>query len=239
MNQFNVYDIFGYLLPGALVVIVSLVAFSQYVSISLQPTLGESAILVVVCYIVGHFVRASVADRIKGLKPSAEILAPDDRTFPDEIKTRIIESLAGVFSVSQTSHPDLAKEQQYYFDLAYALIVQKNAAGYTPIYNSLYALYRGLLAASGLSSMIVIGSLFVLLRSANLTPERLVLHLVSFGILAYLTWGLPFIVPSPLRKQFDRYARLFAASVYRNFLVWYQTCEAADDARTSKGSSSL
>ena len=229
MSQFNVYDIFGYLLPGAVVVVVCLAAFSQYVPISLQPTLGESAVLIVVCYIVGHFLRASIADKIKAVRPSEDILSAGNRTFTEEIKSQIGDGLVSIFSAPSSRSYSLTNDQQQYFNLAYALIVQKNAAGYTPIYNSLYALYRGLLAASGLSSVIVIVSFSFSLCSGP-DFQRVILHLLSFVVLGYLTWGVPFRnKKSPLRTQFDKYSELFAASVYRNFLVWYQTRDASSD----------
>ena len=191
-----------------------------------------------VCYLLGHVLRATTGEEIRSRKYSEKLLAPSDesppetKVFSEELKRQIVEALVQTFR-PQLSPQDLQSSsgtQQEFFDLAYALVIQRNLAGYTSLYNSLYALYRGLLAGSrwgGFLSFVYL--LFYLLwwLCRGVFQVQLVTFLVLLPIFAYLGYGNPLRTnqESPLKKQFERYARLFAASVYRSFLSWYLTQE--------------
>ena len=235
MSQFNVYDIFGYLLPGALVVAVFFFALSGVVSplpdlLSIEGSLA----LVVLAYLAGHFLRASIGEWIKSTRPSEWLLSDEEdqkeAKFTQAIKEEIRLAISATFSPGS---PMVAGAQQQYFDLAYALIVAKNCAGNVPIYNSLYALYRGLIAACWLSlvilpSFVVLAIVFAWALHQPLSGSWLGLSIVLFFLLLYLA-GFPKKMTerrkleTPLGEQLDVYTNRFAKGVYECFLAWYCT----------------
>ena len=99
-------------------------------------------------------------------------------------------------------------------------------AGYVPLYNSLYALYRGMIAAArwavALSaiflSLYLIDILYCGRSDLNLLS---VLFAVFLPLFSWLGWG------KPLKNRFDYYAKLFAVSVYRIFWTWHITSSAS------------
>ncbi|MDA1189893.1 MAG: hypothetical protein O2854_09515, partial [Chloroflexi bacterium] len=193
-------------------------------------SLGEGVAVLLACYVLGHALRATISEHIKSTKPSRELLSPRTETsdaskiFSAPQKERIIRVLNSSFSLDLPAQPN-GDQQQEAFRLAYTAIVQNDVAGYVPLYNSLYALYRGLLAASMLSSAILAVSLiswaYRIGRGVPLTAHAYATA-VFFLLFTYLAWGGPRL-KSPLLVQFNSYAQSFAKSVYVNFLVWRQT----------------
>ena len=224
MSQFNVYDIFGYLLPGAVVVGVLLFVFSPFDDLSSAGSFGGGLAMLLACYVAGHLLHATVGQRISAVRPSAELLSPDCFEFSPQQKTTITRALNSTFELDLPSDPN-EEQQQAAFDLAYATVIQHDAAGYVPLYNSLHALYLGLLAASRVSFVVLAVDLaYFLGRSFEWTLD-LALYGIAVLFVSYLAWSIPLMKPSPLRRQFDHYAGIFAISVYRNFLVWHRTKE--------------
>ena len=77
MSQFNVYDIFGYLLPGAVVVGVLLFVFSPFDDLSSAGSFGGGLAMLLACYMAGHLLHATVGQLISAVRPSAELLSRD------------------------------------------------------------------------------------------------------------------------------------------------------------------
>ena len=221
MSQFNVYDIFGYLLPGSVVVGVVLFVFWPFADLDGMSSLADGLAMLLGCYVLGHILRATIGQYVKSIKPSRQLLSPASTIFSAPQKERIIRALNTSFSLGLPAQPD-GDQQQEAFSLAYAAIVQNDVAGYVPLYNSLYALYRGLLAASMLASIIL--AVNVCYWIGRGFPPTLHDHtsVVLVLLFSYLAWGGPRL-KSPLRVQFDSYAQSFAIGVYRNFLAWRQT----------------
>jgi hypothetical protein len=208
--------------PGAAVVGALLFVLSPFTDLSTVGSFGGGLALLLGCYIVGHVLRATVGEWVKPVKPSAELLSSGSEAFSAVEKARIVRTLNSAFTLDLPEEPN-DKQQQAAFDLAYTTIVQHNVAGYVPLYNSLYALYRGLLAASWVSWVIVSAHLAYWVGRGFPITLHTGTSVVLFVVLFLLSWGVPGLQPSPLRKQLDRYARTFALAVYRNFLVWRGT----------------
>ena len=242
MSQFNVYDIFGYMLPGSVVVGVLLFVVWPFADLSNMSSLGGGVAMLLGCYVVGHVLQATVGQTVKGIVVSKYLLSSTpangadtqkekiSKIFSHLQKANIIELLNSVFNLELPAEPS-ADEQQKAFDLAYAAIIQHGVAGYVPLYLSLYALYRGLLVSSIVSCVILAANVVYYIGRgfpSTLHAYVMVVLLVLFSCLCVPhPWQTESALTGPrhqssLRIQFDKYAKEFAVGVYLNFLVWRQ-----------------
>lgn len=111
--------------------------------------------------------------------------------------------------------------------MCYTLIVQEGAALHTEIFNGVYSLYRGMIAATNIAILI----------SAVITTKHVLLLLLPLFVTSvpptpfwffsdfHLSAGLATLISSllvlhPMKERFKRFAQHFANSVYRSFYVW-------------------
>jgi hypothetical protein len=234
LDKLNFYDLLGYLLPGATVILV-LYWISRYefgVSLpDLQGDFGSSVFFIGMSYVVGQLVHGvgsawenSSNSAYGGLRLSERLLSDEcycdiQYPFPSEVKERIFVSAAEVFAIARDKPREI-------FEHAYALIVQKGLDQHTEIFLALNGLARSMLVVSWIG----------LIVSAALTAKQITLEvLTNAGVALPPTWvpNLPqllmgcvliasFLVAEGLmRRAFHRFRMYFATSVYYNFLAWY------------------
>ena len=158
-------------------------------------------------------------------------MSSEDQCLSSTHKKKLIQALIATFQWTpvRVDEGDLdlsPKEQQELFDFAYTLVIQMGVAGYVPLYNSLYALYRGMIPAARWAvtlsaiflSLYLIDILYLGRSDLNLLS---VLFAVFLPLFSWLGWG------KPLKNRFDDFAKRFAVSVYRNFWSWYITSSAS------------
>ena len=93
MSQFNVYDIFGYLLPGTAVAGVFLFVVGPFVDLTGMSSLGGGVAMLLGCYLVGHVLRSTIGQAVKPIQPSPELLSPGSPIFSALQKESIIRAL--------------------------------------------------------------------------------------------------------------------------------------------------
>lgn len=238
-NKFNFYDFIGYVIPGSLACVflywLFVGFFAVLVSVDLK-SFGESILFLGLAYFLGHLVQA-YGNRIeaKAVKNwggwfSEQFLRDDNLYFTPAFKSSLRDAINKVFG-DQTDFgsSDQKARRQELFNLCYSLIVQESAALHTEIFNGVYSLYRGMLAATNIgifvSTLITVKQLILLLLpSFNFgVPSSPFWYFSDFhfgiGIAALLFFLL---IRKPLTERFKRFAQHFANSVYRNFYVWFK-----------------
>jgi len=239
-TKFNFYDFVGYVIPGALLLGLLYWASISFFALPLTvkvDSIGESILFVASSYFAGHLVQALgnvlEAREVKkwGGWYSVQFLRDSDTHYTPQFKReikRIAEKMFGLSPEAETTN-SVSKDKRYQeiFNLCYALIVQEGAATHTEIFNGIYSLYRGMLAAVWIGLVI---SLAIFLKASILAVLALVkaqlpqgdlfkanATLIAFSALASILFGLCI---RPIRKRFARFGWRFADSVYRNFYVW-------------------
>lgn len=238
-TKFNFYDFIGYIIPGSFVLFLlywfAIAGLCIPIEIEFK-SFGESVIFLIAAYFFGNITQAignsieSRAVKKWGGWFSEQYLRPDNTFYSPEFKKALNEALRKVFSLAENATTDekiLKNKRQEYFNLAYSLIVQENAALHTEIFNGIYSLYRGMLAAVWIgiivNGIVIIKNLALWYWSSTKFPES-VFFVFDENNLEYSALFLVFLilVVNPLKSRFRRFGGHFANSVYRNFYAWYR-----------------
>lgn len=239
-SKFNFYDFVGYVIPGALILLLLywfILGFFNLELLIKVTSIGESLLFLAASYFLGHLIQAlgNLIEKKQVEKWggwfSEQFLRDDNEYYTPEFKSKLKECAQEIFGLSLNSSSEdeqiKKNKRQETFSLCYSLVVQEDAAIHTEIFNGIYSLYRGLLASvwvgvvvSGIISLKhLLWFLFSLLdwtlpKSEFFYFEKLQLEL---GI-AFLIFFI--VTIRPLESRFKRFAKHFANSVYRNFYVW-------------------
>lgn len=238
LDKFNFYDLLGYLLPGATVVLtlywLGLVALG--LPLNLPPSdFGSSVFFLGLSYLVGqlvHNIASIYEERInratKGQRLSERLLLKDrtrigpgeGRPFSDDLTDRILKAVDKVWG----SHADLAEV----FEECYALIVGQGVAQHTEIFLALNGLARSMIVASSVG--VLVGAWLVwnqielyAMHIAGISQPSMGIWSLSqqqllFGSIA--TVGFALTIPI-WHRMFASFRAYFASSVYYSFLAWY------------------
>jgi hypothetical protein len=238
-NKFNFYDFIGYVIPGMLACIFLYWLLVGILSLPIEvelKSLGESILFLGLAYFFGHLVQAygnsieTEAVKKWGGWFSDQLMRDDNSYFTPSFKTDLRSAMKKVFGdptdVGGDDQNQKARRQEL-FNLCYSLIVQEGAALHTEIFNGVYSLYRGMLAATNIgiitSVIIIIKHLIILILNCFKisVPSSPIWTFSGFhlgiGIGALLLFLL---IHHPLEARFERFAQHFANSVYRSFYVW-------------------
>jgi hypothetical protein len=147
-EQLNFYDIFGYLIPGAVVVGCALLLVDATFPDTTSDLGGVSGVeltgLLFLAYLVGHIVQA-VARRIEpplnaimwGGWPSEALLRPDDKRFTTEFKIALRKLVADRYAI-----PDKASAGDV-FAICYSYVIQNGIRRRVEAFLGLSGLSRG------------------------------------------------------------------------------------------------
>jgi hypothetical protein len=114
-EQLNFYDIFGYIMPGAVVVGCALLLVSATFPDATSDLSGASAVevtgLLFLAYLVGHIVQVPAGRIEQALNrmlwrgwPSEALLRPDDKRFTPEFKTALRRLVADRYALPETAN---------------------------------------------------------------------------------------------------------------------------------------
>jgi len=240
-NKFNFYDFIGYVIPGSLGC-VFLYWFSEgFFGFSLHlevKSIGESILFLGLAYFIGHLIQtygnAIEKSAVRGWGGwfSEQFLRDDNSYYTPVFKSALRESMKTVFGESAelgTNDETQRTRRQELFNLCYTLIVQEGAALHTEIFNGVYSLYRGMIAATNIGiivSAVITAKHILLLLLPLLTisvPSSPFWFFSDFhlgvGIGAFIS---SILIRRPMKERFKRFAQHFANSVYRSFYVWFK-----------------
>lgn len=135
-SKFNIYDQIGYLMVGAITVIVLCFDLYYFFELSFIPPLNIDNFLVwfVIAYFLGHLTQgiANLINKIKFLN----FLIPEKKDEFSESEVEILQKAKKYFGLEKQDNNQLWK-------LCQMLTSIKDITGYIQSFNACYGLYRG------------------------------------------------------------------------------------------------
>ena len=159
IKQFNFYDIYGYLLPGILLIGLFWLPIGVLTQAWPDQDLSKALFLSVLAYIAGHilqsiaisFVPSTVRDRNNRQRfPSDLLLDKGDSRFGEKVKEQLATHVLDLFGIALEvkqdwdGKGDLSKNRNDAFFQARSYLIAKQAARYAEQFEGLYAMMRGL-----------------------------------------------------------------------------------------------
>ncbi|HEX3671200.1 MAG TPA: hypothetical protein VHT92_05790 [Candidatus Cybelea sp.] len=199
IERFNFYDVYGYLIPGGVTMLVVVLPLVLTGRIEL-PT-GEWPLLIVgvlVAYLIGHLLQTMASTAIasstnvaheRWKSPSALLVGSQDSSLTVEVKERLESLVRSWFGLeiapSQVGDVALGNVRQDAFDLARRVVVK--SANYAEQYEGLYAMMRGLTAALWIGAAYMAGwtlALWYTLTAYRAAGIVFTLSLIGFAVLS-------------------------------------------------------
>jgi len=239
-SKFNFYDFIGYIIPGAFIFILLFWFLFAFFSFELPfkvISIGGSILFLFFSYFLGHLVQSlgNIVEK-KLLEKwggwfSEQFLRDDNNYYTCEFKNKLKKITCELFGFSyngSSNDEEQKKRREQIFNLCYSLIVQKNVALHTEIFNGIYGLYRGILIVwdvgiiiSFLITLKHLMWLFFLVQDIE-PPIGPFWRFENFQLILGIIFLFFFIFShSTLESRLKRFSQRFVDSVYRNFYVWY------------------
>lgn len=191
--KFNFYDIYGFALPGFLLLAVLWLPFGLIEHNWPDVEFSSALVGVIFAYFTGlilYFVANFTlpSDLYGGRFPSSALLDRVDRTFTDGVKERLAKKIHTVFglNVSIDMPPDATddirnevdRQRNDAFFLCRSALIKSKTVVYAEQFEGLYAMMRSLSAAFAVAVVYYIGWAY-----SNLWPTRWTGAVVLLGIL--------------------------------------------------------
>jgi hypothetical protein len=156
--KFNFYDIYGFALPGFLLVALLWLPFGLIENRWPDAEFSSALVGVILAYIAGHVLQQVAGQAIPssflgGRYPSSVFLDKDDLTFSEEFKTRLRHQILTTFGLDVSD----GKVRRDAFFLCRSALIKSKTAVYPEQFEGLYALMRGLCAAFGIAVVYYLG----------------------------------------------------------------------------------
>lgn len=193
-SKFNVYDQIGYLMAGAIAIIVSIFNAVYFYGFNM-PTFSLDNFLIwfVAAYFVGHLLQG-VANLISDTPLLRQLIRENKINF-DEKEKEVLGQAKSYFELKKQDDNKL-------WNICYMFANAKDVTGQVQSFNAYYSLYRGWLVVFILESLLLFGHLVVFF-----SYQKLYLFLLSifFSLIFYRR-----------SKRFWKYTR---AKVLETFVV--------------------
>ncbi|MEK6280371.1 MAG: hypothetical protein AABN95_08465 [Acidobacteriota bacterium] len=156
--KFNFYDIYGFALPGFLLVAVLWLPFGLIENRWPDAEFSSALVGVIIAYFVGHVLQQVAGNAIpsnflEGRYPSSVFLDEKDSTFSKEFKNRLRDQIIAAFQLDVSNE----KERPDAFFLCRSALIKSKTVIYAEQFEGLYALMRGLCAAFGIAAVYYLG----------------------------------------------------------------------------------
>lgn len=199
IERFNFFDIYGYLIPGGVTMLVVVLPLVLIGRVELPSSEWPLLIVgVLVAYLIGHLLQTMASTAIPSSKnlarerwrePSALLVGSDDATLTDNVKKRLDELVRSWFGLeiepSQENDAAIGNVRQDAFELARRIVVK--SANYAEQYEGLYAMMRGLTAALWIGAAYMTGwtlALWYTLTAYRMAGIVFTLSLIGFALLS-------------------------------------------------------
>ena len=160
IKQFNFYDIYGYLLPGGLLLGMFWLPLGVVTLALPSETISKAVFLAGLAYIAGLLVQAVgafvVPSKIKGRVYSELVFDEgEEAELGVDVRKRLSEQVKQLFKIDLQVDKDGSKEpgaiagRQTAFFQARTYLIQKKAAAYAEQFEGMYVMMRGLACALG------------------------------------------------------------------------------------------
>jgi hypothetical protein len=159
IKQFNFYDIYGYLLPGVLLLGMLWLPIGILTNAWPEQDLTKGVFLIALAYILGHLLRAvssplvpsKIADSQSRQRTISELLLDHSNAkFNGDFKLHLESQVKCLFGLSievaqdGDGHGKISSDRQVAFFQARSYLVAKKAAAYAEQFEGLYSMMRGL-----------------------------------------------------------------------------------------------
>jgi len=217
-SKLNLFDVFGYLVPGCVVCALGLLLAYRLELVTGDVTTGAALALLPLGYVVGfvsyHIVtwaehlyvrtRRFIRKQLKcdeSLLASQRLLDDGAGSFTEEFRAKLKEELRTRFDVQVRN----ATEYQQAFDLCYDFVIQKGVGAYTENFRAVDGLCKNLIGVG----LICVAVFVVLFVRGDSYAKFFVVEACVGGLVCFI--GM---------YGHIRFAKRFAISVYRSFYVW-------------------
>ena len=159
IERFNFYDLYGYLIPGLVLVVLVWLPFGIVLDFIPDAKVASVAAVLAGGYIIGHFMQSiasqAIASTVRDAEgnssyPSVVLLNGSDSTFTNELKNEINSRVHTWFRLEVRANEEATREiariRQDAFFLCRRVVNQTSS--YSEQHQGLYSLMRGLIAAS-------------------------------------------------------------------------------------------
>lgn len=256
VKKFSSYDFFGYIIPGAVLILflswTSTCLFRYTFPLGLT-SIGDSILFLVLSYAAGNLL-CILANQLMDMRIkqwggwwSVKFLRKDDTKYSPSFKIKLRNAIKDCFKVNiEPSKKERMfaptpeelkilddKKKQEAFNLCYTLVIQKRIAAHTEIFNTFYGLYINMLTVLFIGAAL---AFFIVLKNIagwiliKYNPDLMIPMLLfdEFEFIIALALGTVFaLMIKPMETRFIRFAESFVDSVYRSFLVWYSSRSSA------------
>lgn len=163
--KFNFYDIYGFALPGFLLLAVLWLPFGLIEAKWPDAEFSSALLGIILAYIAGHVLqtvaRLAIPSRFDGGRiSSAVFLDKDDKTFSGKFKERLADQIDRVFGLDvalNASGDEADRVRNDAFFLCRSSLIKNKTVVYAEQFEGLYALMRGLTAAFGIAVVYYLG----------------------------------------------------------------------------------
>ena len=205
-TKFNLYDVFGVLIPGGVLCVVSYYFLrGMGYTTGFESGWAQALVLLPVAYSAGTLLHHAARKFIYVRDHSLRLLTQEDKEFDAQFTRKLMEKAIEVFHLTPT--PDEAKSdvfRQRLFKLCYDYVIQHNKGVYVENFNAYYGMCRSLMVVSIVSGLLA--ALWIFKADKNL------LWLLPLVLAMIAAWRVFY-------AGLDSNARGFAVSVYRSFYI--------------------
>ncbi len=212
IDKFNLYDLFGYLIPGVFSLVLLWLPIQLMWGYSFELSIGAGVAAAAVAYLVGHVLQAlarpAVNNSVHGFNWTYILLHETDDHFPSETKAQIRAALLKHFDLDVDHRKvsmegmsldeqravlrDLNRKTKNAGRLARSMLVHVGKSSHHEQFEGMYALSRGMSATAGAAAIYYLGWFITLsFGYADLTlgwTPALILLGAGLAFLASLTF---------------------------------------------------
>jgi hypothetical protein len=190
-TKFNLYDVFGYFIPGSVMVIVLyLFLLGMGVTIAQDHSLDWSSalILIPVAYVIGNLIHQFMRPIIHVRNFAVKLASDNDNSLPDQFKVYWREEVQRLFGIDVPSfkmgEKDKEELTQKAFNLCYDYVIQSGKGVYTENFNAVYGMFRSMIFVVVLSAVLAL--VYVLARPPSVCTGATLVKIaaVAVGMLA-------------------------------------------------------
>ena len=152
-SKFNVYDQIGYLMVGAVALLLFIFNIHYFFQVITPPfNLDTFLAWFIIAYFLGHLVQG-ISNLINSIRP-LRFLIPENKGDFDDKQKEILQQATEYFGVQKLDNNRL-------WNLCYMLANAKDITGQVQAFNSYYSLYRGWLVVFALEALFLLYPLFI------------------------------------------------------------------------------
>jgi hypothetical protein len=235
IKQFNFYDIYGYLLPGTLLLGLFWLPVGILTHNWPSQDISNALFMVVLAYITGHLLQtiaisvvpSTVADSNKRQRvPSDLILDNSYAKFGKDFKKRLSKQVRKLFGLALevaqdgNGEDEISRNRQSAFFQARSYLIAKKSAQYTEQFEGIYGMMRGLGCAFCAGAAYLVGWALSI-HGGGARAWCWISVLVCAAIAIALIYAIAAFFHEPLKKMADRMvaASLLLALVGSGYLA--------------------